>query len=270
MDSSLTPLSISTLSTGRQQSNGATGTPNHTNAQSDGEKTATPTTCADDETVPRLDRTELEQLKRTIGPTSSILASAVTKLYVCLKGESEYSYTGIWGALLLVVDRTPPTSKALQIYSLHPSTPHYPSSESNSTAPLLECLFSVQLYESLAYLSPNHLFHTFEIDVGLVGFSFGDIAGAHDFLVKVRAAIPPHGTVSTRPPKKSSFFARLFGASPRDARPTRESISAPTGVVKNQLPEEWQTLFKNAATIANNKHRTQLSGDAAIPTTALT
>jgi hypothetical protein len=198
--------------------------------------------------VPRLTESELTSVRRALGPTASMLASAVAKLYTCPRGGEAYTWTGVWGALVLVVDRTPPTSKAIQIYTLH-----------SPAVAGVECVCSVQLYESLTYLAPNHLFHTFEVDEGLVGLSFGDADHAHQFLVKVRAHIPAHGSVpARRPAKKASFLSRLFGggggsSASEQTHNSKDGISAPSAVVKHDLPEEWQTLFKNAAAIASNK-----------------
>ena len=79
-----------------------------------------------------------------------VLASAVSKLYLCPASLGEYRWTGVWGALALVVDRSPPLSKHIQMYDMHTWTR----------------LLNVQLYQSMVYLEPNHLFHTFEIEVG--------------------------------------------------------------------------------------------------------
>lgn len=205
-----------------------------------------------DATCPSLTAGELDGVRRALGPTASVLSCAVAKLYVCEKGDTQYRWTGVWGALVLVVDRAPPSSKALQIYTLHPT-----AESTHAGTPACACTFSVQLYECLTYLAPNHLFHTFEVEEGLVGLSFADTNEAHEFLVKVRAHIPPHGTVQARPAKKASFLARLFGggSSPGDSpgKDANAGISAPSSVVKHDLPEEWSNLFKNAATIANNK-----------------
>jgi len=75
---------------------------------------------------------------------------------------------------VLVVDRNPPSSRHIQLYSLHS----------------WQRVLSVQLYQDMVYLAPNHLFHTFEIDDALVGLSFGNLEQAHNFLVKVREHIP--------------------------------------------------------------------------------
>lgn len=73
----------------------------------------------------------------------------MSKLYLCPASLGEYRWTGVWGALALVVDRSPPLSKHIQLYDVHTWTR----------------LLNVQLYHSMIYLEPNHLFHTFEIEV---------------------------------------------------------------------------------------------------------
>lgn len=177
---------------------------------------------------------------------------------MCARGAAEYTYSGLWGALVLIVDRTPPTCKMIRIYRMHPAHDH--------TTTAMECVFSFQIYECMTYLSLNHLFHTFEIDGGLIGLSFGDANESHQFLVKVRAHIPPHGTVMVRPQKKPGLLARIFRRSGSVTPPHHQqqqsphtssmSISTPTHVVKHELPEEWSTLFKNAAThIANQQNK---------------
>ena len=89
----------------------------------------------------------------------------VAKLYLCPAGSSSYHWTGCWGCCALVVDRSfSLPSKHIQLFDLHSLHRH----------------LNVQLYESMTYLAPNHLFHTFEIEVKTPNHTRTRRAGTED------------------------------------------------------------------------------------------
>lgn len=134
---------------------------------------------------------ELDSLRRSLGSTCSVVCAGVAKLYVC-RAESvasgggvgrSWQWSGEWGALALIVDRAPPAaSKHLSLFRLH------------------DCSLAarLQLYEGMEYRSAHRLFHTVEVAGGHVGFSFASADEAQEMISKVRAHVPPPGSVADK------------------------------------------------------------------------
>lgn len=177
-------------------------------------------------------------------PCPQVLASAVAKLYLCPAGSPSFAWTGLWGACVLVVDRSRSNpSKHIQLWSLHPSSSAAAAAAAaaGSTAdsvspPTLDRTLNVQLYEGLDYLSLHPLFHAFEVDSGVVGLSFGHVAEAAEFAAKCREHVPAAGSTPRAPPRKASLLQRISGifssASP-SATAAGASTPPPSGSPKD-------------------------------------
>ena len=171
-----------------------------------------------------------------------VLASAVAKLYLCPAGSPSFAWTGLWGACVLVVDRSRSNpSKHIQLWNLHP-----PAAAASNTAaataaagsnpeivppsvpPPLDRTLNVQLYEALEYLVLHPLFHAFESDQVVIGLSFGHFGEAAEFAAKVREHVPAAGTAPRVPTvRKASLLQRISGIFSSSISATAAGASTP-------------------------------------------
>jgi len=198
-----------------------------------------------------LTKKEKDTIRKNYGNMSSPLYQTVAKLHVCPQSGTRWQDTNVWGAIVLVVDRSiKPPSYLIQILDLHK----------------FGVLFSQELYVGCVYNCGDATFHSFEVDSGFVGFAFADAAEAKDFGLKVLACVPKSDptAVAQAPPgsKLKVFLSRASMATGIQLPGVQQgmTIGSPTGFVHKQhigydpakgfectdIPEQWKAMFRSA------------------------
>jgi len=208
---------------------------------------------------------EKSALAKKVGSTASIMASSVVKLYLAspnpkankkdpnsvLKSfpdlsDSQWKYTNVMGALVLVVDRVLDTF-LFRIYDLE--HPH-------------ELRFEYELYEDIEYKALDPQFHSFEMDDCVGGFSFSNKDEAPKFLSKVNALRPTSksGAIDALKGKKKEKSGWFSSGSKKKEKLPEISVSTVTNVTHtqhiginpdgtfdlNNISPEWKALFRQA------------------------
>lgn len=214
-----------------------------------------------------LSEREVRKLSQMLPPTSSIMATAIAKLLLTSPNprvnrndsssiyasfphlnSNDWSDTGVFGGLVLVVDRAT-EAVLLQIYDLDAMLKR----------------FEFEIYYDMEYQSLDPSFHSFEMEECVAGLSFSSREIARKFLAKVRAMTPESssrimgssvsGTPGASEQKKKAGF---FSSAPPKQKPLQ--ISGVTNVVHHQhvgvqgdgnldldtVSPEWRTLLKQA------------------------
>jgi len=126
--------------------------------------------------MPCISRPEDALIKRALGNFQYPLAMTVAKLYLSDgKGMNAiWHETGIWGAVVLTIDRE------------DESLPHLIKILDMGN---FKTLFCQEIYEMLNYRMSQQDFHCFEIQGKIVGLRFADAAEAKSFSTKVKSRL---------------------------------------------------------------------------------
>ena len=210
---------------------------------------------------------ELAKVQEAMGGTSSIMASAVARLYLSSPDPKQKSkkkedsvllsfpdvrsdqwlYTQVMGALVLSIDRSQQGSFFFQIYDLE----------------TYEMRYEYELYEDIAFNRLDPQFMAFEMEDCVAGFSFADKAGATKFYSKVRALRPTSTDDAVSGLRKGNKgFGGFGGSKKRKAAKKKGAIkvgnvmnvvhNAHVGLNSdgsfdlNNISPEWKQLFRQA------------------------
>jgi hypothetical protein len=179
---------------------------------------------------------ELNQIYRNLGSTASVVSSAVARLYLASPdprlspsdpssllssyptlSENQWTYSHVYGGLVFVIDRAHQTC-LFQIYDLEN----------------FSLRFEYELYYDIEYVALDSMFHSFEMEGCVAGFSFSSENDAVMFDSKVKALLPSSsasapmnvlGSMAVTPygsamagsifgggKKKAGFAGKLFGS----------------------------------------------------------
>mmetsp|Transcript_26332 Transcript_26332/g.46702 ORF Transcript_26332/g.46702 Transcript_26332/m.46702 type:complete len:593 (+) Transcript_26332:141-1919(+) len=204
--------------------------------------------------MPLISRAEDSLIKKALGKFQYPLAMTVAKLYL---SEGKYWHdTGIWGALVLTIDRE------------NKNLPHLLKILDLGTC---ETLFCQEIYPMLRYRIPQKDFHTFEIKGKVVGLRFADVEEAVVFNSRLQSRLrklaDDFTKQSLQTQQKTKPRASVLGAikgwfgikeSKEDAhvaeigRPENFKHNAhigfdpEKGIDLDSLSPEWKQLFKRA------------------------
>lgn len=192
-----------------------------------------------------------ESLKILEGETSSILATAVTKLFIFHTKDERWLYTGLSGALCLVIDRKLKGAILFRLYDLN----------------LYDIVFEQEVYYEFLHLYQelNEQFFCFPVIGNFVfGFSFAEINEAINFKLKITQYCPSKEKKINEESvniSKSGKLNKERSMSPNEMEIIKGKLDKPTNfkhlnhiswnpITKafdfSQLSKEFKTIFKNA------------------------
>jgi hypothetical protein len=214
-----------------------------------------------------LSEAEKAAMAKKVGNTASIMISSVVRLYLASPNpkakksdpdsvlrsfpdlsDSQWKYTNVMGALVLVMDRTLQTF-LFRIYDM--DAPH-------------EMRFEFELYEDIEYKALDLQFHSFEMEDCVGGFSFCNKDEAPKFLSKVNALKPSakdNAIDALKGQQKSGGGLGLFASfRGKEKKPVAPQVSGVVNVVHtqhiginadgtfdlNNISPEWKALFRQA------------------------
>lgn len=208
--------------------------------------------------MPLLTSAEKQNVQRTLGNSASAMYSTIARLFFCSvedcgRGVQGWRYSGLWGIVVPVFDRSPPASRHIKLLDFQ----------------TLEVRFNQELYESVNYQLLDPTFHAFEFDHGMVGLQFSDAMEANEFADKLRSIIPSRPIIAGTPSSNNayypnnlhrgaSFMSRLFQKSPsinpgaQVSQPTafqhvvHIGYDSESGFDLSNLPAEWKQIFQQA------------------------
>ncbi|KAI8890003.1 WH1-domain-containing protein [Backusella circina FSU 941] len=117
-----------------------------------------------------LPRAEDKNTVRSALPTSNIFTAAVGRLYVAYPNNNEWSYSGLWGAVVFCKDRERNNSFFIRIIDME----HHRG-----------VLWEQELYNGFEYTKDCSFFHTFDTDDVFAGILFVHTGEADEFHEKV-------------------------------------------------------------------------------------
>ena len=202
---------------------------------------------------------EIKQLSSSLPQTSSIMSSAIAKLLLASPNPranrndpnsvfasfphlspNEWSDTGVFGALLLVVDRAS-DAVLIQIYDLDAMLKR----------------FEFEIYYDMEYMSLDPSFHAFEMEECIAGLSFSNREVARKFLAKVRALTPDSSSrgknIATPDLKKKGLFGMTSKQKPMEVSDVvnvvhhqHVGLNGDGTMDLNTVSPEWRAILKQA------------------------
>lgn len=190
-------------------------------------------------------------LKILEGETSSILTTAVIKLFIFHAKDERWLYTGLSGALCLVIDRKLKGAVLFRLYDLN----------------LYDIVFEQEVYYEFLHLYQeiNEQFFCFPVIGNFVfGFSFAEINEAINFKLKITQYCPVKEKKINEDViniSKSGKLTKERSLSPNEMEIIKGKLEKPTNfkhlnhiswnaITKtfdfSQLSKEFKTIFKNA------------------------
>ncbi len=195
---------------------------------------------------------ERKLLTRAMGKYQFPLAMTVAKMYLSDRKSKNWYDTGVWGAVVLTIDRQRDTKPHL-IKILDMGN--------------FRTLFCQELYEMIQYRAPQPDFHSFEIEDRVVGLRFACTAEAEDFRSNVQRRLEKlaedmnQRRREVKGERKRNWMGRVKGflglrreekkkmeiGRPKDFQHKAHiGFDPENGFDLDNLTPEWKALFKNA------------------------
>ncbi|CDR45359.1 CYFA0S17e02432g1_1, partial [Cyberlindnera fabianii] len=201
-----------------------------------------------------LSTNDKEKVKRVVPKASQkVIDAAVARLYIAYPDQTQWTYTNLSGAVILVDDLVGHTFflKLVDIQGHH------------------GVLWDQELYIDFQYNQDRSFFHTFELEDCLAGLLFDDTSDASHFFKRVTQR-EKHGSKKTIQ-NKNAIALKKKPDDPMAPGPRGELNNAPVGDQRirktthvlyydDQPPPEWRSLYRELANagitedmIADNK-----------------
>lgn len=179
--------------------------------------------------MPSLLAEERKALSSLLGDKVTALVTGVVKCFIGLPGQDWIESLPCVG-VALVIDRTPPKSYHVKLFSVSSSDPIRVSIKG-----------SFELYEGFAVQQLLPHFIAFETDGALVGLNFADLEEARSFCSSIAQFSPKPGSCQSASKSNSSI------SGPTNFKHNAHiGFSADSGFDFNNLPKEMIEVFKQA------------------------